>query len=61
MREVLVTDSLSISEDHIKKIEAAGFIVTRLDKPEASEEELCRAIVGKSGYILGDIERTTFD
>ncbi len=56
---VLITDSLFIHDEHVKQIEAAGYAVERLDKPEASEAELCKAIVGKVGYILGGIERVS--
>lgn len=57
--KILVTDSLFIFDEHVKKLEAAGYEVERLDKPEASEEELCQAIKGKVGYILGGIEKIT--
>jgi phosphoglycerate dehydrogenase-like enzyme len=56
---ILVTDSLFISEEHVRQIEDAGYVVERLDKPEATEEELCKAIVGKVGYILGGVEKVT--
>ena len=59
MEEVLITDSLFIFPEHEKQIQEAGFNTTRLDKPEASEEELCEAIKGKAGYILGGVEKVT--
>lgn len=37
----------------------AGFEVERLDKPQATEAELCEAVKGKVGYILGGIEKVT--
>jgi len=59
MKQVLVTDSLFIYEEHVKQLEAAGYEVVRLDKPEATEEELISALKGKVGYILGGIEKVT--
>lgn len=56
---ILVTDSLFIFDEHIRRLEAAGYEVERLDKPKASEEELIAAVKGKVGYILGGIERVT--
>ena len=56
---ILVTDSLFIFDEHVKQLEAAGYEVVRLDKPEATEEELCDAVKGKVGYILGGIEKIT--
>jgi phosphoglycerate dehydrogenase-like enzyme len=58
-RKILVTDSLFIFDEHTKQLEAAGYEVERLDKPNASEDELCEAIKGKVGYILGGIEKVT--
>jgi len=57
--KILVTDSLFIFDEHVKKLEDAGYEVERLDKPEPSEEEMCQAIKGKVGYILGGIEKVT--
>ena len=57
--KILVTDSLFIFDEHIKKLEAAGYEVERLDKPKASEDELCEAVKGKVGYILGGVEEVT--
>jgi len=58
-RKILVTDSMFIFDEHIKQLEDAGYEVERLDKPDASEEELCKAVKGKVGYILGGIEKVT--
>ena len=58
-KNVLVTDSLFIFDEHIKQFEASGITVTRLDKPMASEAELIDAIKGKNGYILGGIEKVS--
>ncbi len=57
--KILVTDSLFIFDEHVKKLEAAGYEVERLDKPEATEEELCKAVKSKVGYVLGGIEKVT--
>ncbi|HET7827841.1 MAG TPA: hypothetical protein VFK97_03165, partial [Candidatus Saccharimonadales bacterium] len=57
--KILVTDSLFIFDEHVKKLEAAGYEVERLDKPRASEEELCKAVKGKVGYVLGGVELIT--
>ena len=37
----------------------AGYEIERLDKPEATEEELIEAVKGKVGYILGGTEKFT--
>lgn len=59
MNKILITDSLFIKDHHVKKLEDAGYVVERLDKPEASEDELCEAVKGKVGYILGGVEKVT--
>ena len=59
MKEILITDTLFILPKHEQKLIDAGFKVTRIPKPDASELELCEAIKGKSGYILGGIEKVT--
>ncbi len=56
---ILITDSLFIFPEHEERLRNAGFDITRLDKPEATEEELVEAIKGKDGYILGGIEKLT--
>jgi hypothetical protein len=53
MNTILVTDSLFIETEHVARLEAAGFTVERLEKPQATEDELVAAIKGKIGYILG--------
>lgn len=58
-KRILITDSLFIYPEHEQQLEGLGYIVERLDKPQASEEELCEAIKGKHGYILGGIESVT--
>lgn len=57
--KILVTDSLFIFDEHVKQLEAAGYEVERLDKPQATEDELCTALKGKVGYILGGVEKVT--
>jgi phosphoglycerate dehydrogenase-like enzyme len=59
MKQILVTDSLFIFPEHEQQLREAGFEVVRLDKPEASEKELCEGVKGKVGYILGGIEKVT--
>jgi D-3-phosphoglycerate dehydrogenase len=59
MKSILVTDSLFILPEHEEKLREAGFEIERLDKPQATEEELISAIKGKDGYILGGIENLT--
>jgi phosphoglycerate dehydrogenase-like enzyme len=56
---ILVTDSLFIYPEQERLIEDAGYTVIRLDKLKASEAELCEAVVGKVGYILGGVEEVT--
>jgi glyoxylate reductase len=55
--KILVTDSLFIHDEHVKRLEEAGFEVERLDKPNPTIDELRIAIQGKAGYLLGGIER----
>ncbi len=57
--KILVTDTLFITEEHVKQIEAAGYEVERLEKANATEGELIEALKGKVGYILGGIEKVT--
>lgn len=56
---ILVTDILFIFDEHIKQLEQAGFTIERLEKPDATEEEMCEAIKGKVGYIMGDFKPVT--
>ena len=57
--KILVTDSLFIFPKHEQQLKDAGYEVVRLDKPEASEDELCEAVKGTVGYILGGVEKVT--
>ncbi|HLC70788.1 MAG TPA: NAD(P)-dependent oxidoreductase [Candidatus Nanoarchaeia archaeon] len=57
--KILVTDSLFIFPEHEEILKNAGYEIERLNKPEATEDELASAIQGKIGYILGGIEKVT--
>lgn len=57
--EILITDSLFIFPEHEKILTDAGYVIDRLDKPDASEVELIERLPGKVGYILGGIEKVT--
>ena len=56
---ILVTDSLFVFPEHEKVLRDAGYEIERLDKAEATEDELVHSIKGKVGYILGGIEKVT--
>ena len=58
-KTVLITDSLFIGKEHEKRIKKAGFEIERIDNPKLSEDELCKAVKGKVGYILGGVENVT--
>jgi phosphoglycerate dehydrogenase-like enzyme len=58
-RKILVTDTLFVGPDHEALLEKAGLTIARLPLLKASESELCEAIAGAEGYILGGIERVT--
>ncbi len=57
--KILITDSLFIYKEHEDKLKEAGYEIERIDKPQASEDELVEALRDKVGYILGGIEKTT--
>lgn len=57
--KILITDNLFIFPEHEQLLRDAGYELERLDKPEATEEELMHAVRGKVGYILGGIEKIT--
>ena len=59
MNKILVTDSLFIFKENEKVLIDAGYEIERLDKSQATEEELMEAVKGKVGYILGGIEKVT--
>ena len=52
---ILVTDTLFIFDEHVKQLENAGYEVLRTEKTDMSEDELCQAVKGKVGYILGGV------
>lgn len=56
---ILITDTLFIANKHERLLKNMGFSIERIDSPQLSEEELCEAIKGKVGYILGGIEIVT--
>ncbi len=56
MKSILITDSQFILPEHEEKLSEAGFEIERLNKPQATEEELIEALKGKDGYVLGGIE-----
>lgn len=57
--KILVTDTLFIFDEHVKQLEAAGYEVVRVEKPDMNEAELSEAVKDKVGYILGGIEYVT--
>jgi D-3-phosphoglycerate dehydrogenase / 2-oxoglutarate reductase len=61
MKKILITGDLFIFLEHENMLRDAGFEFERLKlsgNPN-SEEELCKAIKGKHGYILGGIEQVS--
>lgn len=59
MKKILITDSLFVFPEHERALQDAGYEIERLNKANASEEELIHAIKGKVGYILGGVEKVT--
>lgn len=59
MKKILITDSLFIFKEHEDKLREAGYENERLDKANASEDELIEALKDKEVYILGGIEKVT--
>lgn len=57
--KILITDNLFIFSEHEEQLKNTGYEIERLNKPQATEEELTEAIKGKVGYILGGIEKVT--
>ncbi len=56
---VLVTDSMYIFDEHVRKLQEIGLQVERLNSDQATEEELCEALQDKIGYIVGGNEEVT--
>lgn len=59
--KILVTDSLFIFDEHVKRLEEAGLKVERLDKTTPTKEEMIIALRDKQGYICGGLERIGAD
>lgn len=59
MKTILITDDLFVLPEHEQRLRDAGYDIMRLNRPRATEEELCKAIQGKTGYIIGGLERVT--
>lgn len=59
MSTVLITDNLFFFKEHEQRLKEAGFDIERLNKPDATEDELISAIKGKVGYLLGGVEHVT--
>lgn len=59
MKTILITDTLFIYPEHEKQLKDAGYEIVRVENPNMSEDELCEAIQGKVGYILGGLEHVT--
>jgi D-3-phosphoglycerate dehydrogenase len=59
MKKILVTDSLFIFDEHIQKLAEHDYVVERLNKTVATDDELKVAIRGKVGYLLGGLEKVT--
>lgn len=57
--KILVTDTLFVFDEHVKKLEDAGYEVVRQGRPDTPEDELCELVKGKVGYLLGGIEHVT--
>ncbi len=58
-KKLLATDSFFIKDKNISRLKEAGYEVTHLDLPAASEEQLIEAIQDVSVYILGGVEQVT--
>ncbi len=59
MDKVLVTGDVFINSDNITQLEQAGCSVTRSSNSDMTEKELCEALQGFDGYILGGNEKVT--
>lgn len=59
MAKILITDTLFFFKEHEQMLKEAGYEVERLEKPDASEEELAKALKDKVGYLLGGVEHVT--
>jgi phosphoglycerate dehydrogenase-like enzyme len=59
MPTILITDTLFFSKEHEERLKQAGYDFERIEKPDATEDELVKAVKGKVGYLLGGIEQIT--
>jgi phosphoglycerate dehydrogenase-like enzyme len=59
VKRILITDTLFIGPRDEQRLEQKGFVMERLAKPDASEDELIEHLHDKDGYILGGIETVT--
>lgn len=59
MATILITDTLFFFDEHEQMLKDAGYEVERLQKSDASEDELSEALNGKVGYLLGGVEHVT--
>lgn len=59
MKTILITDTLFVGPPEEDLIRSSGYSIERLEKPDASEDELRAVLPGKVGYILGGIEKVT--
>jgi phosphoglycerate dehydrogenase-like enzyme len=58
-KKLLITDTFYVFDNHVSRLQAAGYEVIRLDKSAATEAELIEALKGVSVYIIGGIEQVT--
>lgn len=59
MKKILVTDTLFIHDQHIQELAEHGYEIERLEKTNATDDELRAALQDKVGYILGGLEKVT--
>lgn len=57
---VLITDTLFIADEHVKQIEDAGYEVQRLDKTNATEDELIQALQADPRALLPSPRNSLF-
>lgn len=59
MQKLLITDSFFMSQKYVDQLTDAGYVVVRLEKAAATEDELVEALRGVSVYIIGGTEQVT--
>lgn len=57
--KILITGPTFIRDEELQRFEAHSITAQRLPSATASEPELCSAVQGKHGYVLGGLERVT--